>query len=290
MDIEPEIPEGINHSKAHPLADFGLMLLGAVGFVLAVVGLAHLLAGFLVGYIPFEAEEKFLQALPLNEQFESQGEFSEKQQALQALADRLSAHMDLPEGMVIQAHYDSADIPNAYATLAGNIVIYQGLIDQTSSENGLAMVVAHEIAHIKHRDPMMSVGRGAVTMLGIAALSGLGDSSVMANIAGFTGAGALSQFSRTQESRADEDAVAAVLAEYGTLAGADEFFTKMLDDMDESGSFDSLFFSTHPPTDERIERITAGSSANDENLESTLRPLPDVLKSCAEACAEALED
>ena len=277
MDIEPEIPEGINHSKTHPLADFGLMLVGALAFVLALVGLAHVLASFLVGYIPFEAEEALVETLQVDELYASSDKYAEQTLALQNLADRLSAHMDLPEGMVIHAHYDPSDIPNAFATLAGNIAIYQGLIDKVSSENGLAMVVAHEIAHIKHRDPMMSLGRGAVTMISIAALSGLGDSSVMANIAGFTGASALSQFSQSQESRADEDSVSAVLAEYGTLAGADEFFTQMLEEFDGSTSLNSVFFNTHPPTDERIERIQSEPSTLDQNLESILIPLPEVL-------------
>ena len=277
LDIEPEIPEGINHSKTHPLADFGLMLVGALAFVLALVGLAHVLASFLVVYIPFEIEETLVETLHINELYESNDEYVEQTLALQELADRLSAHMNLPEGMVIHAHYDPSDIPNAFATLAGNIVIYQGLIDKVSSENGLAMVVAHEIAHIKHRDPIMSLGRGAVTLISIAALSGFGDSSVIANIAGFTGAGALSQFSQNQESRADEDAVAAVLAEYGTLAGADEFFTQMLEEFGDSGSLEFAFFSTHPPTDERIEHLQVAPNTSNQDLELILVPLPEVL-------------
>ncbi len=300
MDIEPEIPEGINYSKAHPLADFGLMLLGAVGFVLVIVALAHVLAGFLVGHIPFETEKQLLETFKLdalNVLYEDSEEFQDQQQALQDLANRLSAHMDLPEGMVIQAHYDPSEIPNAFATLAGNIVIHQGLIDNTSSENGLAMVVAHEIAHIKHRDPMMSLGRGVVAMVGIAALSGFGDASVMANVAGFTSASALSQFSRDQESRADEDAVAAVLAEYGTLNGADEFFTKMLSESDASAALGAEFFSTHPPTDERIARINSepDSSSEPNNLpdttRSSLRPLPKALLADSEVgTSNATED
>ena len=58
MDIHPEIPEGINVSKTHPLADFGLMLVGAIGLVLAIILAAQLLAGYLVRYIPFEMEAR----------------------------------------------------------------------------------------------------------------------------------------------------------------------------------------------------------------------------------------
>lgn len=272
--MHPEIPEGINVSKTHPLADFGLMLVGAVGIVIIIFIAAQLLAGVLVRFISFETETRLFQNSSFASLIEGTSDFPEKTAYIQNLADQLSARMDLPEGMQITAHYSDEDVPNAFATLGGNILIYQGLIDEVSSENGLAMVVAHEIAHIKNRDPIMSLGRGVVSMIGIIALTGFSDSSVMGNIAGFTGAGVLSKFSRDQESYADEEAVSAVMALYGTLEGADDFFAAMLD---ESSSINPIFFQTHPPTQARIERINSGSQDTSRDRNIALTPLPDFL-------------
>ena len=62
-------------------------------------------------------------------------------------------------------HYDASDTVNAFATLGGHVVIYRGLLEKLPNENVVAMVVAHEIAHIKHRDPVAALGRGVAITL-----------------------------------------------------------------------------------------------------------------------------
>lgn len=249
------------------------MLAGAVLVVLALLVIAQVIAGVMVRFISFELESALYEQLTSVDAAEHIAPSIEKAAYLQSLAEDLAEYMDLPEGMVIKAHYDPSDIANAYATLGGNIVIYQGLIDQVSSENGLAMVVAHEIGHIKNRDPIMSLGRGTVTVIGLAILTGFGDSSAMSSIVNITGGGVLAKFSRNQESQADQDAVAAMLGLYGTLEGADEFFVNMSAEEPDLGV---VFFSTHPATESRIERIeNAGSSRARADVD--LVPLPDLL-------------
>jgi len=272
LEPHPEIPEGINVSKTHPLAEFGYLIAGVVGIVLVVLVLAQFLAVFLVRYIPFEMEKQLLEELAPQSFFQVDDDTdTAKSDYLQSLADRLSPHMDLPKGMNVKVHYDASAIPNAYATLGGNIVIYQGLIDEVSSENGLAMVLAHEIAHIKHRDPIMSLGRGVVTVIALAIVSGVADSGIIGNIVNFTGTGLLSKFSRDQESEADEAAVKAMLQTYGHLNGADEFFINMMKQEPEMGM---VFFNTHPGTEERVKRIEIANAAD---MNTALVPLSLVL-------------
>ena len=50
--------------------------------------------------------------------------------------------MDLPKDMSITVHYSTDKTVNAMATLVGNIIIFQGLIDVLPNENALAMVMA----------------------------------------------------------------------------------------------------------------------------------------------------
>ena len=58
-------------------------------------------------------------------------------------------------------HYDDDAVVNAFATLGGHIVVYQGLLEAVPDENALAMVLAHEIAHVRHRHPIVGLSRSA---------------------------------------------------------------------------------------------------------------------------------
>ena len=57
-------------------------------------------------------------------------------------------------------HYDPGGTFNAYATAGGQLVFYRGLLEAMPHENALATVVAHEIAHVAHRDPRRLARRG----------------------------------------------------------------------------------------------------------------------------------
>ena len=87
-------------------------------------------------------------------------------------------------------------------------------------ENALAMVIAHEMAHIKHRHPVMALGRGVVIGLFLASLSGFNGDRVVGRIVNNTGMLTLLKFNRDQEREADRTALAAVAGNYGHVAGA----------------------------------------------------------------------
>ena len=77
--------------------------------------------------------------------------------------------------MTIQVHYTDLDVPNAFATLGGHIIVTSGLYRRMPSENALAMVIGHEIGHVKARDPISAVGGAVILSLPLAVLSGQGD-------------------------------------------------------------------------------------------------------------------
>ena len=54
---------------------------------------------------------------------------------------------------------------NAFAVPGGHIVVTRGLFSSIESENGLSMVLAHEMAHHYERHPLRSTGRGLVVSL-----------------------------------------------------------------------------------------------------------------------------
>ena len=197
----PEIPEGINTSRQHPLKDFFILTLGVFGSIALCAFLLSLVAERLALYIPFSIETQLISSIDFESDADSD---SEMQTYLDRLSTDLLPHLDLEEGISIQVNYVNEPIENAYATLGGHITIYQGIIDLLPNENALAMVLAHEMAHIKHRDPIVALGRGMVVGLFLTAITGMNTDRFVGNIVTETGTLTLLGFNRDQERRADE--------------------------------------------------------------------------------------
>lgn len=272
MDYENRpVPEGINVSRTHPLADFA-WLLAVVGIIVTLVVLAlSLAAGWLAQQVPFEQEVRWAQVMPMSSPAAEQQD--ERTRAwLQALTDKLVSAHPLPDGMHVQVHYvEDDDVVNAYATLGGNVVVFSGLLRALESENAVAMVLAHEIAHIRYRDPIVALGRGVAVALGLSAMGGMADSGLAQNMVGNVGLLTVLSFSRRQETRADEDALVAMQAHYGHLGGADSLFAWL---QAHTGPTVPEFFATHPLTDDRLDRIREAAQGSTGGVPS---PLPEWL-------------
>lgn len=272
-----QIPEGINVSEAHPLADFAALIAGVAGLCLVLFMSLYAAAGWLLPYVPFAMEQVILDNVPGLD--ELQGERSAEELAtesyLRELADRLIEKTPLPAGMSIAVHYNLSDQQNAFATLGGNIIINRGLLEAVKSENGLAMVLGHEIGHIVNRDPLMATGRGAVTVTAIALIGGLSQNSVAETVFSLSAESLLMNFSRQQERAADQHGLFMIEGLYGHRQGADEFFRHALEqDPDASNALLIEFFSTHPGLEERIDTL-ASASIDNELQQTGLTPLPE---------------
>lgn len=219
----PDIPEGINVSRQHPLAELAWLLAGTVGLIALIVVVLGASAQWLAGRLPFAYEQQLAANLSLPG-FQPPPGSAETAARLQTLADQLSRRMQLPPDMPITVHLVQNDEVNAFATLGGHVFVFSGLLYKMPDENTLAMVLAHEIAHVKHRDPVRALGRGTVVMLSLSALMGNVDRSV-ASAATQSAALGLLHYSREQELAADRAALAALQAQYGHVYGADRLFT-----------------------------------------------------------------
>ena len=272
----PQIPEGINVSPTHPLKDFALLLGGVSVLIIVAVLALSFAAGYLVRFVPFEQERALASSIDANWLKQSHSADDKgREQYLQSLGAQLAAAMDLPAEMQITVHYSSDDTVNAMATLGGNIVVFQGLIDTVDSESALAMVLAHEIAHVRHRHPIVAMGRGFTVMLALSALSGIGDGMIQQWV-GSMGMLPMLAFSREQEEAADADALQALLRVYGHTDGAATFFERV----SEKSALPEppALLNTHPDTDARIARIRDFERAHVRPAELPLKPLPDFMK------------
>ncbi len=154
--------------------------------------------------------------------------------------------------------YDSikiinADVMNAFATPGGYIYVYTGLIKYLESEDHLAGVISHEIAHAERRHSI----RRIQTQYGFSVVSAVilgNDPSALAQIAASIAGGLGSlKFSRKHESESDDYSVRYLSHTEYACNGAAGFFRKLEDEgrCNESGEW----LSTHPDPCNRVDAI-----------------------------------
>lgn len=267
-------PEGINTTKVHPLRQFVQLAIGALVLVIVLVAILQVSGSFLAKRIPFSFETKIISQL--DEPFGNADQHPEMTEYLNELAQRLAAKMPMPEGMEVTVHYDSDDVFNAFATVGGNLFFYRGLLEAFTDENTLAMVMAHEISHVLHRDPIAAMGGGIASSIALMALTGSSGTagSVLSNAGVLTSV----QFTRKMEVEADREALAALYANYGHVQGSAELFllfsSARADSEESEAGWLEGFVSTHPLDQDRIDN--AEQMALDENwpLAGETTPLP----------------
>lgn len=255
----PEVPHEVNLSsikeERKTLWYFFYIVIGIIGIFIFL--------RILLPFIPFEYEYK-LSSIITNDIARSKNNEKAEEHLLQ-LANQLASHMDIPSNYKLNIIISNSDEKNAFATLGGNIIITTGLLNLVNSENALSMVLGHEIAHIKHRDPIKSAGSQMFIVMAFTLLSSVSDTSSFNSIASFTS----NTFSRQQETAADTLAIYAVSKYYGHTLGTEEFFEKI-----EKIPFGVEFLSIHPQTKDRLQRIYQSQ----ENAQGQLTPLPNILK------------
>ncbi len=266
-EANPQPAEGINSKASSGLGEFAKLLLG-LGLAAALATAALVAAiGWLAPYIPFAWEEAVAgEVTPVETTPDA-----EAQAALRELTDGLVAAADLPPSISVRVHLSDHATPNAFATLGGHIVVTRGLVEAVSSENALAMVIAHEIAHIAERHPIQALGRGAVLQVVWSALAGATGQAAVQRVLGKAGLLTLLRFNREMEREADRAALATLERYFGHTAGAAEFFRRIQARADGGAWAD--FLRTHPAPDERIESIEARSTATGGEPEALAAPL-----------------
>ncbi len=275
----PKIPEGINTTDEHPLKEFFILSVGVLGFIFVAVIFLSLAAEKLAVYVPFETEQSLIPEMWAQIEPETESETSRQtREYLQSLSNRLAAHMQLPEGMEITVHYVEGDIINAFATIGGHIFIYQGLLDELNSENALAMVIAHEMAHVYYRHPIIAMGRGVVIGLLLSAISGASSDLFVGQIVNETGMIALLNFNRDQEREADITALNAVNGLYHHVAGTNDLFRALMQAYAPDALEPPVFLSTHPLTQDRIDDLIEYAHEKGWDTDSTLTPIPQNLR------------
>lgn len=147
---------------------------------------------------------------------------------------------------------------NAFCLPGGKIVVYEGILPYTQTEDALAIVLGHEIAHAvaKHSAERLSkqvkAQYGSQILSGVLSGAGTG-TQVLAQEAFGLGAeyGYIKPFSRKQESEADRlGLIFAAMAGYNPQVAV-AFWQRM----SQQGSSAPVFMSDHPSDEKRIKDI-----------------------------------
>ena len=144
---------------------------------------------------------------------------------------------------------DDDETLNAFATPGGYIYVYTGLIKYLDSENQLAGVLGHEIAHadLRHSTRQMTQAYGLSALLSV--VTGRADPNMMEQMA----LGLLSlKFGRNHETESDRYSVIYLCGTDYRADGAAAFFEKI---QNQSQGRPPEFLSTHPDPGNRVQNI-----------------------------------
>ncbi len=148
---------------------------------------------------------------------------------------------------------------NAWCMPGGKVVVYSGLLPVTQDEEGLAVVMGHEIAHAiaRHGNSRMSSAMavqfgGALLSVALAQNSALTQELFAQAYGVTTGLGAL-KYSRNHETEADQmGLIFAAMAGYNPEAAV-TFWERM--SAASSGEAPPEILSTHPSDETRIKNL-----------------------------------
>ncbi|MBI1921586.1 MAG: M48 family metalloprotease [Geobacter sp.] len=180
-----------------------------------------------------------------------------------AVGQTVALYSDMPNtyGGYHFAILDSDEV-NAFACPGGIIFITRGMLNAVQNEDELAAVLAHEVAHVNHRDGISAITKArwteAVTIIGTEAAKAYGPRELAQLVSIFEGSIddvfktlVVNGYGRSQEHAADRTAL-----DFLARAGYDpralhNFVNRIMEEGKETGGL----LKTHPATSARVEQI-----------------------------------
>lgn len=161
---------------------------------------------------------------------------------------------------------------NAFATVAGYMVIFSGLILNMETESELASIMAHELAHITQRHIARNIERSKMISIGtlIGLLAGAfigsdaGEAVAVGSIAGSRSA--VLKYSREDEQEADQVGLNFLIEAGFNPAGVVSAMEKMRKMQWFSGGEIPSYLSTHPGMNQRTSYLQDRINRLDQTL------------------------
>lgn len=161
---------------------------------------------------------------------------------------------------------------NAFVTPGGYIFVYTGLIRYLNTEDQLAGVLGHEIAHAERRHSIKNLNKRIGTTIALTILLGNSNTANLANtLLGLT-------FSRSSEREADNYSVMYLADTPYQCNALSEFFDRMAK---EGNNKKAAWLSTHPASEDRVvninqkaKKINCIKTGNRKSLDNMKNSLP----------------
>jgi len=163
------------------------------------------------------------------------------------------------------------DEVNALACPGGTILITRGMVNRARNEEELAAILAHEIAHVNHKDGVEAIQRSrwvqAATALGADAARQLGQGQLDELASLFEGSVGdvvktllVNGYSRADELAADQTAMIIMVRLGYDPNGLTDFLARLA--QEQGAGAHGGFFATHPGMGERLVEARATIAAN----------------------------
>ena len=152
---------------------------------------------------------------------------------------------------------------NAFACPGGTIFITRGMINAVQNEDELAAVLAHEVAHVNHRDGVSAIQKARLTsvatLIGTEAAQRYTPAQLSQLVTVFEGSIddvfrtlVVNGYGKSQEYNADEDAIS-YLGRAGYNPSALKDFLERLSN--QGAASGGGIMKSHPATADRIEKV-----------------------------------
>lgn len=161
--------------------------------------------------------------------------------------------LDISSSYPIKLYVLNDSIINAFAMPGGHIVVYKGILDRMCSYQELVGLLGHEFAHIEKQHSLKTIYQSVSSYLMISLIFGdlTGIAAIFVeqanNIKNLS-------YSRSFELEADHEGLRLMLERKINPQGILDLFN-ILKSNHTDNQLQSSFFSTHPLTEERIQKI-----------------------------------
>ncbi len=158
-----------------------------------------------------------------------------------------------PAEVKVRSGVANIDMVNAVALPGGQVLLFDGLVQQAESPEELAGVLGHEVGHVRERHVMTALLR----QFGLSILLSGSNSSVGDTVFGLASMG----YSRDAEREADQFARARMAESDISPLGAAEFFERLGAEAGADGSDNAVtgWIESHPSPGERAKAYRAAA-------------------------------
>lgn len=178
---------------------------------------------------------------------------------LQRMVDQIAARNGLSQDFSWKVYLLASRNPNAMTGGGGHLFVEEGLVGLAPTEAAMAMVLAHEMAHVTEAHTVKAIRNNALlsTVLGqVAGRSGVNPTAV-----GLGASAVNSQFSQGAERSADN-----IGFRYFVKAGyapreAGQIFRILDKEVGSASGIELIFAASHPTNSSRVDALTRQMNA-----------------------------